>query len=507
MSGCTRGMLVLFAAVSVVACNVFAEAITGCDGAGVDDDGDGLDACVEACIGTSNLLMDSDFDGMADNFEYHHGLDPLIDDGSDDADGDDIVNLDEYMLNADPSNPASPDRTYFVTSGGSDTTGLGTSIAPWGTIGAALDHIRATSPERSRVIVGEGVYNENVSMTTNTTLAGARGASATIIGEILGADGAALENLTLMPHSGQTVLLQMDDVAMELNGVVFEGSVDRDVTGVLLDGSAPARAIFERCIFTSLGVGMDIGGAIPAVRRCTFSDIPAEFGDPARPGAGIIIRANDLSTAGEKSMGNESEPNEGWNDFMASIEGFAVINQRDEVVPMQSNYWGTVDPAEFPNRVSGAAVVLPVLVQSSAVLASSLFCTVWDSSDQKRLGSAAISLSISAFDDVTQNQDGVYAFPVVSEGQYRVLIKAPGYDSQEREISLSGGELKSLTFALAPRVPGGSGSDGETISKGCALVKGSSTTADQGAQGDAGLMAIVLAAMLSGARTRRRRLA
>src|SRR5690606_36426893 len=97
-------------------------------------------------------------------------------------------------------------------------------------------------------------------------------------------------------------------------------------------------------------------------------------------------------------------------------------------------------PEEFEARVEGPALVEPVLARSSAVLAASVFVTVWNETDQKRIGDAAIDLTISAFKSVTNNNDGIYAFPAISEGDYAITVNAPGFGSDTMNISVSGGE-------------------------------------------------------------------
>ncbi len=50
-----------------------------------------------------SLSEDNDFDGMADEWEREHGLDPERDDSEEDADGDGWTNLQEYLADTDPN--------------------------------------------------------------------------------------------------------------------------------------------------------------------------------------------------------------------------------------------------------------------------------------------------------------------------------------------------------------------------------------------------------------------
>jgi hypothetical protein len=68
-----------------------------------DQDGDDLDAFEEFLLGTSDANSDSDFDGMPDDWEWTHGLNPLGDDSAGDPDNDGRTNLDEYQLGSDPN--------------------------------------------------------------------------------------------------------------------------------------------------------------------------------------------------------------------------------------------------------------------------------------------------------------------------------------------------------------------------------------------------------------------
>jgi hypothetical protein len=51
------------------------------------------------------ICVDWDGDGMPDDWEIEHGLDPTVDDSMLDADGDGLTNLEEYERGTDPNNP------------------------------------------------------------------------------------------------------------------------------------------------------------------------------------------------------------------------------------------------------------------------------------------------------------------------------------------------------------------------------------------------------------------
>ena len=67
-----------------------------------DTDGDGLWNTEETS--TNPLLADTDGDSMPDKWEIAHGLNPLVDDGAPDPDGDGFTNRQEYWANTDPQN-------------------------------------------------------------------------------------------------------------------------------------------------------------------------------------------------------------------------------------------------------------------------------------------------------------------------------------------------------------------------------------------------------------------
>ncbi len=68
-----------------------------------DPDHDGLDNLTEYKIGSDPQKYDTDGDGMPDGWEYQHGLDVNKNDANGDPDGDYLTNLGEYRNNTDPN--------------------------------------------------------------------------------------------------------------------------------------------------------------------------------------------------------------------------------------------------------------------------------------------------------------------------------------------------------------------------------------------------------------------
>lgn len=423
-----------------------------------DEDGDGLNQCEEEAFGTSDSNTDTDGDGMPDGWEarYCPVLDPLDPaDAVDNPDGDAFDNLHEFINRSHPLLAESPVLNIYVALiGGSDAPGRGTRGAPYATIAYAMSQVSSTVDSPVYLMLYDGLYEENVVMQPGMAILPVPGAEAAIAGTIVGAEGALLSDLTIAPRVGGVTLLTINNVAMRVVRCTFLGTSRRDSTGIVITGSRAREVVIEECLFQRLAVGIDVDAGLPAMRRSEFDLIV---------GAGIIIRDNGQSAL---SQYEGDDPRTGYNTFLPTVQGPAVINEFPEPVNMERNDWGVEDPS--PETISevivGEVNFKNYLVPGAALFSGALFTTVWDARDQEPIRNARVSVQPAGLSTVTENVEGVYAFPALSSGSYDVVVTAPGYASQTKSVSLSDGQLLSVVVAM--RSTGEEEGEGEGVEEG-----------------------------------------
>lgn len=337
--------------------------------------------------------------------------------------------------------------TYYVapTPLGLDAPGRGTLSAPYATIAYAINRTVVPADAKARIQVAPGTYPGNLTLKPRIIITGAPEGEVWIKGRVTGADNSALERVRLAAPEKNTYLLDMNNVAMRLSGVWFIGGPERAETGILVDGTAPAASVIDGCYFAFLSIGIDIGGAIPAIRRCVFENLA----DSA-----IVVRKNSGKYYEAKAIGDDTDPNSGWNTFRTSIDGPAVVNERNESIKMQLNDWDTNNPGEIASRIAGQATYVPYLAQGAGLLAASIYCTVIDAKTQGPVLDASVRLLPSGYNPVTNNDKGVYAYPAIPEGSYTLQVSAPDHQNVSRAVNVAGGGLASVTVALGAESSG-----------------------------------------------------
>ncbi len=415
-----------------------------------DKDGDGLSACEEACYGTSDYKTDSDSDGMPDPFEVRFGLNPLSFDADEDPDGDTLSNLEEFLKNASPIDADSPIISLFVAPPpqGYDAPERGSLESPLATVRYALSILIASESRPLRIVVLPGAYEEDFVMKPWIAVEGYADAETTIYGTVVGANHARLSNLTLIAASPQDVLLSIGSVVMTVRHVLFLGTEAQQATGIFCEGNT-LDALIDGCAFDSLSIGIEISGSSPTIRRCVFRDYAT---------AAIYIHESATETG---SMGNSTDANSGWNTF-ENIPGTpAVRNDSAIEFKMENNDWGTEDEVEIQQRISGVVDYQPFLATGSGILAAAVYCTLWDALTSARILDASVTLTPSAYAPVTDNVDGVYAFPALPGGVYTVQIEAPSYITKGQSINVDDGKIASISIPLTP-----DGTEGEEEGEG-----------------------------------------
>ena len=86
-------------------------------------------------------------------------------------------------------------------------------------------------------------------------------------------------------------------------------------------------------------------------------------------------------------------------------------------------------------------------IAQACIFTPSLFVTVWDPVSGNPVENATVKLTGMAT-GVTQNVDGVYAFPAVLPGSYTITVTSPCYPTRSQFVTVDCGQIESATVGL-----------------------------------------------------------
>lgn len=441
-----------------------------------DSDGDNLDDDVELFVHMTNPnKKDSDNDLMEDDFEVNNGLDPNLDDADENPDMDPFTNLEEFNRGSDPQDGNSPFRNLYASVLGSDTLGDGSELNPWRTIAftmsqAAMD---AASDNFVTIHLAEGLYEEPVIFVDNVGILGAGPNSVIrhfeendpIHNVVVAADNTELRDVTVdipIAVGDDTTLLRIDDVAITVDGVVFNGRSNLDSTGALVARSGSSASIITNSTFTSLENGVHAVNSGVRIARNTFQFI--------NQGNAIFIGfAQNAKGGGEEpvppGLGDGLDVAQtGFNRFR-NIDGFFI--NIDELVPVTTfaeyNDWGTDDPAEIAAGISLPQVkgVSPEVdfepFLKTRLAPSTVIVPLFVEGETDAKGKP-IPVPLQANPSVTLSPGigagerdpgtGVFLFPNVPNGSYTIDGQATNYDANQSSVNANSGDSIVATLTL-----------------------------------------------------------
>lgn len=406
------------------------------------------------------LSPDADDDGMSDNYEVRYaaedgtlGLFPAVPDGDDNLDGDLLTNLEEYFRDSDPLDLDDPEITRFVGATGTNEPFPvgGTRENPWSIAFGVTQAPQNPSPtaKPTRLNLAPGLYIGGIVMTpgmiiSSVETAGSKGDEEAVVqGRITGAPRAKLISITLAAPAHDAVLLTINDAAMEIIDVTFQGTGQRAATGILATGLANSDTIIDGCLFDSLATGIDIADGVPKLRRSVFQN---------HSGRQTLIRSSTLTNDTGAGFGNIVDPQVGFNLFR-DTNTLAIVNQRTTTLSAEQNEWDTEDSTVIVSRVQGNADTSPFLLEGQSVFNGTLIVTVQDARTGTPITNAQVSIigGGGTVGPITRNTvPGHYVFDVVGAGPYTATVDAgEAYAVRTEPLFVQTGEINSLFVAMA----------------------------------------------------------
>jgi len=433
------------------------------DDADGDEDDDGLSARDEVHLyGTDPFDPDTDNDGLPDGWEVAFGLDPTVDDADDDVDEDGLSNFYEYEIGTDPTEESDPPSDLYVATDGSDASGLGTFSEPWRTIDRVMNAAMiytgtdecGLGAHPVTIHLAEGVYEERVEFVPDVAVVGA-GAGSTAIQHfdpsdyehvvVTAAENTRIQDCTItLPgmHADVTVLVRIDDVAMELADCVLDGGDNLFSIAVLISGVSSSESVIHDSTIRRVQFG------IQAVD--TGVNITDNLFDGIR-GDAVFIRPPETKmkdTPETPLLGDAAEAFSGLNRFRA-VMGRFVTNMNPVETRAEYNDWGVYTEAEIAENVFGPVDFEPYI--GVGIEPGSVVGELLDSDTMQRVPATADpevtigQLSLSAIPDPAT---GLFAFANIPAGTYVLTALADGYEAGSQEVATAETDITRVTLLL-----------------------------------------------------------
>lgn len=287
-----------------------------------DMDKDGLTDGDEINVyGTNPTNSDTDDDGLDDAWEVTYSLDPTSDDATQDLDNDGLTNFEEFRLESEPNNNASPITIYVDSDSGSSYPGQ-----KFASLSPAIQYIISNGYFPAMIYVADGTYEGGIEVPNKVALVG-KNVETSIISredssalELNNAGVAIIKNLTLS-HSAYGIELNkanpliinckiidnvqqptygagvnMIDSAPEFYDCLIRGNLaSNNGGGVSCKNSLP---FFERCVIKNNGIsksGGSGGGLYASLNSVvTLSDCRIEDNTSSSSGGGISAKDSTI---------------------------------------------------------------------------------------------------------------------------------------------------------------------------------------------------------------------
>jgi predicted outer membrane repeat protein len=437
-------------------------------------------------IGAYEFPEDTDGGGLPDNYEAANGfnIENPADDSAD-SDGDGLDNLEEYRRGSDPRDPADPRSDFYVAPLGSDDIGNGSILLPWQTIAHAMNTIpEGTSAFQITIHLAPGTYEERVVFRPYVKLVGSSAEKTTIQyfqesdtahDVITAAQSSALSRCTVtFPNtiSGTATLLRIEDVAMEVSDVVFNGADSPEAIAVFIAGPGSSASTIQYCTLTRAGYGIYAVGSGVNVTRNIFDDILK---------IAILILPPEGKAGSETEtpmLGDAANPSDtGFNTFR-NMGGDTVLldNRTENVVSAELNDWGVYTGAEIANRiVSSAGEVDSEPFLTKSMVRCSIAVEVEDRDDHAPIPEElhpTVTLNPGAEAASPDSSGGLFLFTNLDSGTYTCTATADGYQTATQMVTVATGEINTATFSMSKGGQQNGCSSGETGNASLNIVSG-----------------------------------